>query len=62
MALSIRIRRHVYLKKGRHAVMLRYTSSNSGMDENEGLKGFVQVPSGTIEARGPAPKAKKKAR
>jgi hypothetical protein len=62
MALSIRIRRHIYLGKGRHAVTLRYTSSREGMDENEGLKGFVQVPSGSIEARSSAPRKAKRTR
>jgi hypothetical protein len=62
LALSIRIRRHVYLGKGRHQVMLRYTSSRDGIDENEGLKGFVQVVSGSIEPHGAEPKTAHKRR
>jgi hypothetical protein len=58
LALSIRIRRHLYLDKGRSAVTLRYTSSRHGIDENEGLEGFVQVLSGSIEPHEAAAKTK----
>ena len=49
LALSIRVRKHIYLRKGRHAVELRYTSSNHGLEEGEGLAGFVDVVAGTLE-------------
>lgn len=58
LALSLRVRRHLYLRRGSHKAALRYTSNNQGLDENEGLKGFVSVVAGTVTAAKATPPAR----
>lgn len=50
LALSLHLRRHLYLRRGSHKVLLRYTISKGGLDESEGLTGFVSVAAGSVDA------------
>lgn len=46
--LAIRIRRHVYLHKGRYDVQLKYTSDTKDIPETEAIRGLVQTDAGHI--------------
>ena len=56
VTLAIRIRRHLYLRRGTYKVEIRFTSNTKDILETEAIKGFVQTAAGRIHVTAKSPK------